>query len=278
MARILFAAPLVSAMEQEDDSKAVRKRDHGSGSRVRCWIAAVICGIPVGSYALVRFQWPLSGILLWDGLLCLAFFLQHSGMVRRGFRDRLSRVVPQHYHRAMYSIASGLVLTGMVLLWQASGIHLVVLDGPCRLAAYAAALFAVAVFIWGAFALRGLDLIGASAIKAHNQGKTEPAPEFVVRGPYRWVRHPWYAAAIVLFWSCVNLTADRLLFNLLWTCWICVGAKLEEKDLRTDFGEAYEAYRRQVPMLIPWRGVYRPAPPVKALLAETGFGNSSMLR
>ena len=86
-----------------------------------------------------------------DSLLCLAFFLQHSGMVRRGFRARISFVVPPRYHRAVYSIASGLVLTGVVLLWQPSGTHLLVLDGPFRLAAYAGVLIAVAVFIWGAF-------------------------------------------------------------------------------------------------------------------------------
>ncbi len=95
-------------------------------------VLAVACGVgslvlfgafPVGSIALVRMHWPLSGILLWDALLCLAFFLQHSGMVRRGFRDSISRIVPEHYHRAVYSIASGLLLTGVVLLWQPSGTH-----------------------------------------------------------------------------------------------------------------------------------------------------------
>ncbi len=225
-------------------------------------VLAVACGVgslilfaafPVGSYAFVRMQWPLSGILLWDGLLCLAFFLQHSGMVRRGFRDRIAGIVPRRYHRAVYSIASGLVLTGLVILWQPSETHVVVLAGPFRLAAYAGVLIAVAVFIWGAFALRGVDLFGVSAIKAHDHGKAEAASEFVIRGPYRWVRHPWYGAAIILFWSCVDLTADRLLFNVLWTGWICIGAAFEEKDLLADFGEVYENYRHQVPMLIPWR-------------------------
>jgi protein-S-isoprenylcysteine O-methyltransferase Ste14 len=120
------------------------------------------------------------------------------------------------------------------------------------MATYAGALLAVAVFIWGALALRGLDLFGVGAIKAHCDGATEAASEFVVRGPYRWVRRPWYAAAIVLFWSCVDLTADRLLFNVLWTGWICIAARLEERDLLHDFGAIYDQYRRQVPMLFPW--------------------------
>lgn len=226
---------------------------------VGCGAGALVlfAALPVGSYALVRMGWPLSGILLWDGLLCLAFFLQHSGMVRRGFRDRISSFVPRYYHRAVYSIASGIVLAGLVLLWQPSDTHLFVLGGTFRLAAYAGVLIAVAVFIWGAFALRGLDLFGVSAIKARDRGTMEAPAEFVIRGPYRWVRHPWYAAAIVLFWSCVDLTADRLLFNVLWTGWVFIGATLEEKDLLTDFGDVYSEYRRRVPMLIPWRREYR---------------------
>ena len=229
-------------------------------------VLAVVCGVgslilfaacPVGSYPLVRMQWPLSGILLWDGLLCLAFFLQHSGMVRRGFRNRISGIVPRQYHRAVYSIASGLVLTGVVILWQPSDTHVFVLAGSSRLAAYAGVLIAIGVFVWGAFALRGVDLFGLAAITASLRGTTEAISEFVIRGPYRWVRHPWYAAAIVLFWSCVDLTADRLLFNVLWTVWICVGARLEERDLAAELGVVYDQYRQQVPMLIPWRGAYR---------------------
>ncbi len=144
-------------------------------------VLAVACGVgslvlfaafPVGSYALVRIQWPLSGILLWDGLLCLAFFLQHSGMVRRGFRDRISGFVPPRYHRAMYSITSGIALTGVVLLWQPSGTHLFVLEGPLRLAAYAGALLAVAVFIWGALVLRGLDLFGSRGLQPMQEQTT----------------------------------------------------------------------------------------------------------
>ena len=240
-------------MEQEDGPEAIRKNIDGTGRSLRRWIADTICRLPSGSYALVRTRWPLPGILLWDGLLCLAFFLQHSGMVRRGFRDRIAGMVPPQYHRAVYSIASGRVLTGVVILWQPSDTHVLLIAGPFRLAAYAGVLIAIAVFIWGAVVLQGVDLFGLAAIKTHLRGTTDATSSFVIRGPYRWVRHPWYAAAILLFWSCVDFTADRVLFNVLWTVWICVGALLEERDLLREFGSVYDNYRPHVPMLIPWR-------------------------
>ena len=90
-----------------------------------------------------------------------------------------------------------------------------------------------------------LDLFGARAIRAHIRGSQEEPSPFLVRGPYRWAWHAWYLAAIVLFWSNTDFTADRLFFNVPWTGWV------EETDLVRDFGDVYKHYRRQVPMRVP---------------------------
>jgi protein-S-isoprenylcysteine O-methyltransferase Ste14 len=221
-----------------------------------CGVGSLVLfvGIPVGSQGPVRMRWPEWGVLCWDALLSIVFFVQHSGMVRRQFRARIAGLIPPHYHRAVYSIASGVALAGVVLLWQPSGHHLLVLEGPFRGVAVAVALLAIALFVWGAFSLSNLDLFGLASIRAHLRGSAEPAPPFIVRGPFRWVRHPWYLGVIMLFWSCPDLTTDRLLFNVLWTSWVCIGARLEEADLRSEFGDVYNRYCEQVPMLIPWRG------------------------
>jgi protein-S-isoprenylcysteine O-methyltransferase Ste14 len=57
----------------------------------------------------------------------------------------------------------------------------------------------------------------------------------------------------LLFWTNPEITADRLLFNVLWTGWIYVGTLLEERDLRSEFGNAYAEYQSQVPRCLPWR-------------------------
>jgi methanethiol S-methyltransferase len=219
----------------------------GAGSLV------AFAGLPVGTLS-VRMHWPEAGALCWDALLCFAFFLQHSGMVRRRFRARLAGVIPEPYHRAVYSIVSGVVLTSVVLLWQPSPRHLLALGRAFRWGARAGVMLAICVFIWGALAVRDFDFFGLGSIRAHLQGSTAPKAVFLIRGPYRWMRHTWYFGAIVLFWSCADLTADRILCNVLWTGWVCLGARLEEADLLTEFGDSYAQYRRQVPMFIPWRG------------------------
>ena len=54
-----------------------------------------------------------------------------------------------------------------------------------------------------------------------------------------------------MIWASPDVTADRLLFNVLWSIWMVVATRLEERDLAADFGEAYREYQRSVPMLVP---------------------------
>jgi protein-S-isoprenylcysteine O-methyltransferase Ste14 len=213
---------------------------------------------PAGSLGLFRQQWPVAGLLGWDALLSLAFFVQHSGMVRRGFRTRVERWIPAWSYPAVYAVASGIFLAAVAVFWQPTGRDLLVLEGVPRRIAEGVALCAVIFFFWGALALKGFDPFGLSPIRAQLRGWEEPRPPFAVSGPYRWVRHPLYFSILVLFWFSPDLTWDRLLFNVLWTVWIWVATRWEERDLGSDFGEAYREYQKRVPMLIPWRGGARP--------------------
>ncbi|MHB8204376.1 MAG: methyltransferase family protein, partial [Desulfomonilaceae bacterium] len=98
-----------------------------------------------------------------------------------------------------------------------------------------------------------LDTFGTERMRRNVEGKTTKPTRLLIRGPYRWIRHPLYLFCIVMIWSCPDLTADRLLFNVLWTFWIIVGIILEERDLVSQFGSSYLDYRKNVPMLIPTR-------------------------
>jgi protein-S-isoprenylcysteine O-methyltransferase Ste14 len=175
-------------------------------------------------------------------------------MVRRGLRARLANGLPEHYHRAFYTIASGLVLTGVVILWQPSGIRLLELQGTLRGLARFVFCLGLAGFAWSARVLGSFDAFGTEDLRARLNGIRYPTQPFTIQGPFRWVRHPFYFFTLVLIWSCPDLTADRLLFNVLWSAWIFLGTRLEENDLVAAYGNAYRRYQRSVPMLIPWKG------------------------
>lgn len=191
--------------------------------------------------------------LVLDGALCLAFFLQHSGMVRKSFQRRLESIVPGHYHGAIYAIASGLFLLALLLFWQPSGVTLVSVQGPLRWFLRGSYFGATLGFVWGVSALRSFDGFGTQPVKAAILGTTLKAVPLSIRGPYRWVRHPLYSSVLVMLWSYPDLTADRFLLNVSWTIWIFAGAVLEERDLVATFGESYREYQRQVSMLLPLR-------------------------
>jgi protein-S-isoprenylcysteine O-methyltransferase Ste14 len=234
--------------------------------------SVITLAILFGVGSIVLFAWPdrpafvplgLSPVatVWWNTLLSFVFFAQHSVLVRRAVRARLAVIIPPRYDGAFYAITSGIALAVVAVLLQPAAQPLFVLKGLPRLAVTTASLLAVAGFAWGVCALRTFDLLGLRPIRAHLRGdsgrssETErPVNALVVRGPYRWVRHPLYTCVIVLLWANPVVSLDRLVLAGVWTTWIVVGALLEERDLISDFGDAYRQYRAQVPILIPWRG------------------------
>ena len=208
----------------------------------------------VGPVSQVRFRAPEAQILWWDGSLCLLFFIQHSGMIRRPFHTSLAQLISPDLHPAPYAIVWGVALAAVVLLWQPSSTIVWEIHGLFRLLPRLIAVLAIVGFIWGVRSLRTFDTFGLAPIKARLRGRPLPASRFMLRGPYLWVRHPLYLFMILLIWSGPWAAADRLLFNLLWTAWVVLGSRWEERDLVAEFGERYRRYQEAVPMLLPWRG------------------------
>jgi methanethiol S-methyltransferase len=199
------------------------------------------------------FGWSELQLLLWDTLLSIFFFAQHSCMVRKSFRRQVMNIFPTHYDGAIYAITSGIALTIVAVFWQRTETNILILQGIPRTVASMCSILGLLLFIYGAASLRPFDPLGIGPIRAHLRDlKFQPGP-IVIRGPYRWMRHPLYAAVLLLFWANPDVTTDRLLCNVLWTVWIYVAMLLEERDLTGEFGDAYLQYKKAVPMLIPWK-------------------------
>jgi protein-S-isoprenylcysteine O-methyltransferase Ste14 len=79
------------------------------------------------------------------------------------------------------------------------------------------------------------------------------APRLVISGLYRFVRHPLYTAGLAFIWATPVMNTNLLAFYTGLTVYIVVGTLHEEYRLRREFGEAYKAYCRRTPMLIPFR-------------------------
>ncbi len=85
-----------------------------------------------------------------------------------------------------------------------------------------------------------------------------PEHRIVTRGPYGWVRHPLYLAAILIWLGLMLVFRSPValaiaLLYVLPAYWIYMRA--EERMMLEHFGDAYRQYKHEVGMLIPrWRG------------------------
>ncbi|MGB3587675.1 MAG: isoprenylcysteine carboxylmethyltransferase family protein [Tunicatimonas sp.] len=72
-------------------------------------------------------------------------------------------------------------------------------------------------------------------------------------GVLQYVRHPLYSGTILIalgLW-CFSPTLANLITATIWIIYILVGIRLEETKLLKLYGEEYQVYKNQVPMLIP---------------------------
>jgi protein-S-isoprenylcysteine O-methyltransferase Ste14 len=75
--------------------------------------------------------------------------------------------------------------------------------------------------------------------------------KLVVRSLYHWVRHPIYTCVFVFLWLVPVMTWNVLALNLGISVYNILGAILEERKLKREFGQPYLAYSQVTPFIIP---------------------------
>jgi protein-S-isoprenylcysteine O-methyltransferase Ste14 len=109
----------------------------------------------------------------------------------------------------------------------------------------------------------GLEILGgglaAWAVAAMKLRHLNPLPaprpdaRLVTRGPYRWIRHPMYAAVLIMMLALVldQPTPARLIVWLVLLVTLLTKMNYEETLLARRFPE-YAAYRKRTKRLIPF--------------------------
>lgn len=103
----------------------------------------------------------------------------------------------------------------------------------------------IGVIQTGAFRFLGLEQLVAPA------SVPSQAEKLVVNGLYRWVRHPLYTFSLLLLWLTPLMTWNVLALDLGFSAYLLIGTVFEERKLVDQFGEAYIAYRRKTPRIVP---------------------------
>ena len=186
-------------------------------------------------------------------VLISLFVLQHSVMVRRGFkRWWTKKIVPRPLQRSTYVLISNLLLA--LLFWQWRPMTAIVWEvGHPDAQRLLEILFWLGwlIALHSTFLIDHAALFGLRQVYLYVRDRERAAPKFRMPELYQYVRHPIMMGFLIAFWATPVMTLGHLLFALGATLYILIGIWLEERDLTRLFGEAYREYRRRVWMLLP---------------------------
>lgn len=193
--------------------------------------------------------WLFLAVILWG----ITHSFTASLLVKTWFHRKVGDM-GMRYYRLGYNIFSGLSL--LPIFWLMTVLPddvLYQVPPPWLYLMLTGQLIAVFFLILGVLQTDSLSFIGLRQLFVGTVGSSK----LVVRGLYRWVRHPLYTAGLVFIWLTPVMSQNSLVVFVAATVYIFVGAYFEERKLIREFGAAYEAYRSVTPMLIPGLGFHR---------------------
>lgn len=113
----------------------------------------------------------------------------------------------------------------------------------------------------------GLALVVVGcALHVWAKGCLRICAEVTTSGPYRWVRNPFYLAALVIeagYCVAAGVPAAFPVYLLAWYVTYRRTIRREERTLLRLFGARFDTYVAAVPRILPWRGPVRGLPESK---------------
>jgi protein-S-isoprenylcysteine O-methyltransferase Ste14 len=197
-------------------------------------------------------------IMLW-----IAWCALHSVLVSLSVTEPLGKRFPNvsRYHRIVYNVVA-VVTLAPVLLYTSSlrGPALFAWQGPWRMVQITLTVSALFFFVAGSRRYDLLQFLGLRQIKdATACSVLTDDCSLDTFGILSVVRHPWYTGGILVIWA-RPLDTGAILTNLIITGYFVVGAHLEERKLKVQFGQEYTEYQKRVSMFLPFKWMARQMP------------------
>lgn len=138
----------------------------------------------IGPFSPLDFGLGTGQALVVDACLSLFFFLQHSIMIRRGFKDRLKKFIPEVYIPMVFGLASSLPLFALVLFWQKTPEVITGAGGILYWLLRGLFFAGIAGFYWGVRSLGEFDPLGVVALRRLMENRKPKTLPLKVSGPY----------------------------------------------------------------------------------------------
>ena len=191
-------------------------------------------------------------------LLVIAWCALHSAMIMVSVTEYLKKTLGPvfRFYRLFYNIISILTLIPVAIYAYSIQTHVIVSwNGYMRICQAILIGIAVLFFHLGGLHYDAGQLLGTRQIKERTSNKViTDTGKFYTSGALGITRHPWYFSAMLFIWA-RQLDISAILVNVIFTFYLIVGTRLEEKKLIREFGGKYIAYQKRVSMLIPYKWI-----------------------
>lgn len=199
----------------------------------------------------------------------LVFALIHSLTVSRAFKNLVARFAGENWMRAWYRLAFTAVSVttasaAAYIIWTQPDTTLYRPPGYILWPMHAIQLAGVFIMFeamrpFSAGYFSGWRQASEYLKTGRTGGDMEGIPEnaLVTTGVYGLVRHPMYLAGILMFLFEPVITANNLALRTLAVAHFIWGGYIEERRFAPGSGDAYDEYRRKVPMFNIIAGLIR---------------------
>lgn len=192
-----------------------------------------------------------------------AFAVFHSLTVSEGYERRARAVLGDRafagWHRLLFTAWTAAAFLVLALSLRAiPDASLYRLEGWPRFLCHAVQAGAVAFLLWTPWDLK--EFVGLKQWARWRRGEPPPdgaADRLFTEKAYGIVRHPLYLGISVLLAFHPTQTRNSLVSTAMVVLYFYVGTFFEEARLVRKFGDAYRAYRREVPRIIPAKWIVR---------------------
>jgi len=190
----------------------------------------------------------------------IAWCALHSALISLTVTEWLRKRFPGgfRYYRLLYNFLAVVTLVP-VLVYSISLREepIVAWNGPWVIVPILLATAALALFAAGARRYDFRQFIGVRQLNEERSCSVLTDDCSVdTGGVLSVVRHPWYSGGILIVWA-RPLDLAAIMTNLVICGYFVVGAVLEERKLKRQFGRQYTAYQQRVSMLFPVKWLQR---------------------
>jgi protein-S-isoprenylcysteine O-methyltransferase Ste14 len=194
-------------------------------------------------------------------LIVILFFLfasSHSILAAFDVKKRLTEKIGTKiaFYRMFYNISSLIIFISVYYLSPKPNVVIYDLQFPYDMIIFTIQVFGIIGLIWSVLQINGKEFLGLTQIKRYFEGNyrlddLDEYHELVVKGPFKYSRHPIYFFTIIVLGFRPTMDLFYLVFFLCMLAYFYVGSIYEERSLEKRYGNKYLQYKAKVPRLIP---------------------------